>query len=133
MMRVRKTDGIIIILFILAATIFYGINRYNDNNLYNEKYAMIYSDNKLYKKIDLSNNDFTEKFQIDNRYGKNTVEIINGDIRMIDSNCQDKICVKSGLINKPGQSIICLPHKLVIEVVGNKIGDKNTKIDGVSY
>lgn len=36
---------------------------------------------------------------------------------MISATCPDHLCIKQGAINKKGQSIICLPHKLIVEVV----------------
>lgn len=132
-MRIRKIDAAIIIFFILAAIIFYGINRYSNENSYDEKYIMIYSDNKLYRKILIADNTKTETIQIDSKYGKNTVKIVDGGVLMKDSDCPDKICLKSGFINKVGQSIICLPHKLVIEIKGINKADKTNKIDGISY
>ena len=36
---------------------------------------------------------------------------------MIDADCNDLVCVRSfGAISKPGETILCLPHKLIVEV-----------------
>ena len=52
---------------------------------------------------------------------ENTLKIENHKIRMISATCPDCLCIKQGAINKKGQSIICLPHKLIVEVVsGNE-------------
>ena len=39
---------------------------------------------------------------------------------MEDADCPDRLCVKQGRIKKVGESIVCLPHKVVIEIVGEK-------------
>ena len=38
---------------------------------------------------------------------------------MEDADCPDKVCVKTGKIKKPGQTIVCLPHRTVIEITGD--------------
>lgn len=43
----------------------------------------------------------------------------NGDqIRIKEDNSPDQVGVKTGWISRPGQTAICLPHGLTIEVLG---------------
>ena len=44
----------------------------------------------------------------------------NTAVRMIDAECPDKICVKTGAVSRSGQSIVCAPHKIVVTVTGGK-------------
>ena len=53
----------------------------------------------------------------------------DNEIRMLQSSCPDKICVHHSAISNTGENIICLPHKLVIEIKGGKEND----LDGVAY
>lgn len=53
----------------------------------------------------------------------------DGEVQMIDSSCPDLICVHHRAVCSVGESIICLPHKIVIEVVGE--GERD--LDGVVY
>ena len=55
-------------------------------------------------------------FTVTNDYGTNTVIIEAGTVYVTDADCPDKICEDMGKISKPGETIICLPHKLIIEV-----------------
>ena len=57
----------------------------------------------------------------------NIVEIKNGKVSVIAADCPDKICVKHRDINKSGESIICLPNKVVVSIEGEK-----TEVDGVA-
>ena len=50
----------------------------------------------------------------ENGYVGNTLEITGGRVHMIEADCPDKSCVRQGFINKNGQTIICLPHRVVI-------------------
>ena len=53
----------------------------------------------------------------------------NGEIQMIQSNCPDLICVHHAAVSRAGENIICLPHALVIEIVGAQ----ENELDGVVY
>ena len=53
----------------------------------------------------------------------NVVVIENGEAHMSDADCPDGLCMHQGAISRDGQTIVCLPHKLVVEVVG---GEKET-------
>ncbi|OFW56113.1 MAG: hypothetical protein A2V52_00820 [Actinobacteria bacterium RBG_19FT_COMBO_54_7] len=48
--------------------------------------------------------------------GESLMEINGGKVRMIDSACPDKLCVRTHWISRPGESIICLPNRVVIEI-----------------
>lgn len=59
---------------------------------------------------------------------KNTICIQNGQVWIDDADCPDGLCVKQGVISRNGESIICLPHKLVITVET----DHENEIDSIS-
>ncbi len=48
--------------------------------------------------------------------GVNTLKIEDGMVSVTDADCPDKICVNHRPISKVGETIICLPHKLVVEI-----------------
>lgn len=52
-----------------------------------------------------------------------------GRVQMVQSSCPDKICVHHTGISKVGESIICLPHRLVVEITNGK----ENELDGVVY
>lgn len=52
--------------------------------------------------------------------GMNVLVIENGSAAVTEADCPDKLCVKQRAISKNGESIVCLPHKLVITVVGGE-------------
>lgn len=54
--------------------------------------------------------------------GKSYLEVAGGRVRMVDSACPDKLCVKTGWISSPGESIVCLPNRVVIEIVSSDGG-----------
>lgn len=58
------------------------------------------------------------------RIGDNTayniLTIKDGEAWISEASCPDKLCVKQGKIEYDGQSVICLPNKVVVETVGGK-------------
>lgn len=56
----------------------------------------------------------------------NTVEINNkGEVSVTYADCPDKICVNHRKISKSGESIICLPNKVIVSIEG-----ENNEVDG---
>ena len=50
--------------------------------------------------------------------GENLLVIEDGSARLTGANCPDHLCVNQGAIRYAGDSIICLPHGVVIEITG---------------
>ncbi len=48
----------------------------------------------------------------------NVVEVADGRVRVVDADCPDRLCVRQGWIRYDGESIVCLPHKLVVSIRG---------------
>ncbi len=46
----------------------------------------------------------------------NTVEIKNGRVEIKNATCKDRLCVKHKAIENKGESIICLPNKVIVEI-----------------
>ena len=49
--------------------------------------------------------------------GTNVVEIKDGRVRVSEADCPNQDCVHQGWIDTPGKQIVCLPHKLTVNVV----------------
>lgn len=50
----------------------------------------------------------------------NILVIENGTAHISEASCPDKLCVHQGKISYEGQSLICLPNKVIVEVVGGE-------------
>lgn len=75
--------------------------------------VLIWSENELVTSFSLKKDTI---YTVTTDLGTNTIVIENGQVRVTDADCPDKICEQMGLISKPGETIVCLPHKLVVEV-----------------
>ncbi len=50
------------------------------------------------------------------------IAIESDTVRVVSSNCPQRICVSMGAINSSGQWIACLPHKVFIDFVAGPAG-----------
>lgn len=114
-MRIKKFDFVIIGIVILLGVIYMF---FQGNNV--GSYAEIYSDGELYGTYSLNKDTVID---IESEFGTNKVVIEKGRIFVSEASCPDKNDVKQGKINKSGQSIICLPNRLIISIKGGEIFD----------
>lgn len=46
----------------------------------------------------------------------NVIEVKDGGVRMIEANCRDGVCISQGETRRAARTIVCLPHKLVVQL-----------------
>lgn len=62
--------------------------------------------------------------------GKNIrIEIKDRTVRMAESVCDDKICIRTGRISRVGQSIICAPAKVYITITEEEYDEGSDKYE----
>ncbi len=64
--------------------------------------------------------DRTERIETEGGY--NLLVIEGGEVFLRAADCPNLLCVKTGKIRYAGQSIVCLPHKLAVRIVGGASG-----------
>lgn len=124
----KKRDIIFIgVLLVVALIAFFVIDKFikKDGNK-----VVIKVDGEIVKIVNLTDTNNI----IVNGYdgGTNTVVIENGIVYMTEADCPDKICVNTGKISKIGETIVCLPHRVVVEIQGEvSQSDSDDSIDSV--
>ena len=68
---------------------------------------------QTYGTYDLSRN---QEITVDTEYGHNLVVIADGQAYMSEADCPDGYCKNQGKISHENETIVCLPHKLVVEI-----------------
>lgn len=53
----------------------------------------------------------------------NLLSVSGSGVSMEAADCRDQICVHHIPITRGGESIICLPHRLAVEIVGGRDGE----------
>lgn len=64
--------------------------------------------------------DEDASYEVKQDAGVNTVVVQGGSVTVQNADCPDKICEKHRAISQTGETIICLPHKLVVEIKEDK-------------
>lgn len=123
----KKADFIVIgtVALVVAVLLFflYGMNSGSGDLLIVEV-----DGKKTLESISLSDN--TElKIETDGG-GVNVLTVRDGEAVISSANCPDGICAGHKPISKPGESIICLPHKVVVSVVSED--GNEAEIDAVA-
>ena len=121
----KKLDLIIIVSLVVLSFIphiLFAKTLYKNNS---STYASIKISGDFYKNIPLDSNKNVQHFVVETPNGNNTLVVKDNSIQIKDADCHDEICIKQGVISKVGQSIICLPHELVIEIKGDSDSNSN--------
>lgn len=79
-------------------------------------YAVIQNSDGFYQVLSLGE-DAT--VTVTGSLGTNVIEVANGRVRCLESDCSNQTCVKQGWVSGRGQTVVCLPHKLIVQVVAD--------------
>ena len=79
--------------------------------------AVVSHNGKVLKRVNISTLKTTKHFTYRDNHGHyNTITFKPKRVAITKANCSDQVCVRRGWIHKPGQTIVCLPHKLLVEI-----------------
>lgn len=53
---------------------------------------------------------------------RNLVSIQDHTVRMDSSDCKNQVCVDTGRISRTGEMIVCLPNRVVVEILSSAQG-----------
>jgi hypothetical protein len=73
--------------------------------------------------------DAEETLRVAGPLGDTVVRIHGGSVRVLDSPCPEKICITTGAISRPGQTIACLPNRVFVVIGGKTSGE----VDALSF
>ncbi len=109
---IRKADIILLIVLVivgLAATAYVAVSKTGGDTVIIEQRG------KMYGKYSLFEN---RTVTIEGEQCKNIVTIKNGEVWMHESTCKNQVCVRHSRISSGGESIICLPNRVVVRIEG---------------
>lgn len=64
--------------------------------------------------------NFENRPELSDGMSYNLISVTDGTVIMEAADCRDRVCVHHKPILSGGESIICLPHRLVVEIVGGE-------------
>lgn len=62
------------------------------------------------------------EIELDGKIGKIKIEIKDMKVRVKESSCPNKICVKTGWISRSGEIIVCAPNEVTIRILSSNKG-----------
>lgn len=108
----RKNDWILIVAVLVVATAWLGIHFFQPTQ--DTGTVVVSIDGEEYGSWPLSE-DCTVEIE-----GTNQLLIKDGKADMIWADCPDQLCVHQKAITREGESIICLPNKVVVSIAGGQ-------------
>lgn len=124
----KKTDiGLIIMVAIFAFALMLLNAKQLTSGVVQSYEVVIRVDGELYKTYSLEEE---AEIHVDTEYGFNVIFISNREVAMTDADCKDQICINTKSIKRPGQSIVCLPHRVSVEILGATL--EESEVDEIS-
>lgn len=106
----KKNDIILTGIVVIVAVIFFGIFQMTKKE---GASVAVTIDGKQYGTYSLAKEEVVE---IESKYGTNELIIKDNKAKMEGASCPDQLCVHQHAIDKTGQTIVCLPNKVVVTV-----------------
>lgn len=122
--QIKRNDIILISIFIITAILFFA-----GYNLFFHKtgnYVTVTAEGRLVNSLPLDKDTAITINGYNN--GKNILQIKDGYASIIEADCPDKLCQKQKKIRYSGETLVCLPHKVIVSV----ISQEETEIDGIA-
>ena len=110
----KKLIFSIILIFSLLAV---GVSAFLITEALKEEgaYAIISQNGKTVATYSLSDNG---EYEING--GTNVIVIEDGKAYMKHADCPDKLCINQGVISHTGERIVCLPNRIMVEIIGGE-------------
>lgn len=117
---IRRWDWMVISLLILLSFLPSAVFSYQQAELASgdvEFIAVITVDNETVKEVTLTGHTGVEILDVPEiPCDSHPIELKDEQIRMKSSHCPEQICVLTGYISSPGETVICLYHRVIIEI-----------------
>ena len=65
--------------------------------------------------------------EVEGPLGITRIVVKDGEVWVEDSPCREKICIKMGHKKRVGEQVVCIPNRVLVEVVG-----ESERVDGVT-
>ena len=123
--RLTRLDRIIVVVLLAVCAIFFVVIGLRSPG----RTVLVSLDKKTIFTAPLSRDRSVE---LEGPLGITHLEISNGQARIASSPCPYKVCIGMGGIRRQGEIIACVPNRLLVQIVGEETGDKETGYDLIS-
>lgn len=77
-------------------------------------YAEVWQNDTCVARVQLTD-DTDRVIDVD---GHNHVVLRGKTATMLDADCADQVCVRTGTLTRAGQSAVCLPNRVIVKLIG---------------
>lgn len=131
--KLKPWDILIIIILIISSflpLVLFSSQKIREFDGNYSRQAVLRVDGTVIKTFDLDPNKKPYTYTYKDAHGDtNVLEIDGVRVRITEASCGDQVCVRQGWAESDGATIVCLPHKLVVEIVATDGSDS----DGLIY
>lgn len=121
----KKRDIIIIAVLLVCALALYLISQVS---LGTEASSVVVTlDGKEVLRRPLAMEDTYEIAQEDGSL--NIIAVKDGAVFMQEANCRDGLCIRQGKMKNGAKTIVCLPHRIVVQLTGDAPASDNSDLD----
>ena len=109
---IKKSDIILLIILVvigLASTVLVAMSKTGGDTVIIEQNGKMYGKYSLFEDRTVT---------IEGKHSRNVVTIAGGKVVMSESTCKNQICARHSAISAGGESIICLPNRVVVRIEG---------------
>ncbi|RAR43200.1 hypothetical protein DP091_14785 [Paenibacillus sp. MDMC362] len=131
MSRIRRGDMILFALILILGS-FTGMQWWKHSHAdyqQGELKALITVNGKEYETVPLTADE--RIIDIKTKFGHNTLKVYNYGVQMIYSDAPKRIALDMGFISEPYQQIICVPTRVMVEVLVPDREQRETELDAV--
>lgn len=125
-MRIRPKPGdfLIVLLLLLAAVLGPVVLATGAGA---EITAIVTQDGKEIARVKLANLPEPLRIAYDGEY-PGIILAENGQIRFLEAECPDHVCVDTGWLTRAGGTAACLPARVLVRLEGNDAGDVDVRL-----
>ena len=121
----KRKDIIIIALALLAALALYLVSQVSLGAEASVVVVTVDGKEVLRKPLAMEN-----RYEIAQDDGSlNVIRVEDGAVFMEEANCRDGLCIRQGKMRNGAKTIVCLPHKVVVQLKGDAPAGDNSDLD----
>ena len=126
-LSLRKADFLLFFIFIAAAALIAAVPLVRSSD--GAPMVRIIAQGELAGIYPL---DSDNEIEIERDGHRNVVVIKDNTVHMDYSDCKNQVCVNTGKISNPGETIVCLPNYVIVEIVSSEEGGEDDEaIDAI--
>lgn len=132
---IKRWDIIIVVVLMLASFLPLGIFTYAQAAVGDTQLkAVVSADGEIQAEFILADDNQVEEYSYIDEHGHENIIVRDGlEVYMTEANCTDQLCVRKGSVSSVGETIVCLPNHVMVEVEPvDSDSDIQTDIDIIS-